>query len=76
MHETKFLHNETSQSVRERQLIKFESHGHYDIQNVYIELNTSALTDPPSEFELKWGSRSKTITTQELITNEGLFHIF
>lgn len=74
MHETEFLHNETTQSVRERQLIEFDSHGHYDIQNVYIKLNATELIDgesPPVEFEIKWGSRSKTITSQELITDEG-----
>ncbi len=72
MHETNFLNNETSQSVRERQLIEFESHGHYDIQAIHIELDTTLVNDSfPPEFELQWGSRSTTITLQQLISNEG-----
>ncbi len=72
MHETRFLHSETTQSVRERQLLEFTSHGHYDIQRIYMEINTS-LADDSNEpvFKLEWGSRSKNITLFELATNEG-----
>ena len=72
MHETNFLNNETTQSVRERQLIEFESHGHYDMQCVHIELNVSSVNESsPPQFELQWGSRSSIITLEELTSNKG-----
>ena len=72
MHETTFFHNETTQSVRERQLIEFDSHGHYDIQNIYVMINTSLVNDStPPEFEISWGSRSSSITFMELNTDKG-----
>ena len=72
MHETSFYYNETVQSVRERQEIRFSSYGHYDIQSITLQVNTS-LVDPdePPEFVLSWGNRSRNILLSELIDKDG-----
>ena len=74
LHETTLLSNETYQSVREIQLIEFNSHGHYDLQSVYVMINTSQVNDSiPPLFELSWGSRSVNISFSELLTNKSLY---
>ena len=74
MHDTKFYFNETQQSIRERQIIEFTSHGYYDIQNVFVQIDLALVNDSnPPLFELVWGSRSKNITLNELLNNDGQF---
>lgn len=72
MHETSFLHNETAQSIREQQHVEFDSDGYYDIQHIYLLINTSELDDDyPPLFSLSWGDRSANITALELQSNAG-----
>ena len=72
MHETSFYYDETVQSVRERQEIRFSSHGYYDIQSITLQVNTS-LVDPdePPAFFLSWGNRSRSILLSELVDKDG-----
>ena len=73
MHETKFFNNETSQSIRERQYVQFDTTGHYDIQQLYTRVNLTEVDgkDPPV-FVVAWGNRSTHITLEQLQENVGM----
>ena len=76
MHETQFYYDETVQSAKERQEILIHTDGHYDIQSITGQLNTSQIdsTNPPV-FVLQWGNRSRTISVSELQSSNSKLHL-
>ena len=59
LHDTKYRHNETALSNRERQYITMTTTGLYNIQELRMHLNWSAINEnSPPTFNIVWGGRT------------------
>ena len=72
LHNTSLYYNETRQSVRETQRIKFESHGLYEIQSISGAVNLNDTdSEEPLDFVVEWGERQKVIKLEDMTASIG-----